>query len=309
MDKIEARKKKIASNLKKIRNQYITVIFSGLIEQKNIREIHKNIRKVTEIANNNNIFYTKNMENFALRVAQKSKKQVDAMLPRLDYDEIALAMWIFKKFNRENIYQKTNTISYEVAKSYEAEYKEKMIENELKHNRNLAIPRIFYLASSHSDCAIDHLDYQGKVYVDNKWKSLITDDELKNKIEKYIIKHNVKSYQWVIGKPVWFITRPNCRHYFKSIKTDEILSQSVAEITKKHHLYSDVGKKITQTIKHPINKGWYSKKNVEDIIHQYEERLDYHISLYKMKKVDIILRAIEKDRLLIKKWKEYLQKI
>ena len=63
----------------------------------------------------------------------------------------------------------------------------------------------FYMASWHADSATDHAPYQGKLYYDAN----TTGEAL-----KYAQQHNLKTLQWVTGEPVWFVTRPYCRHYF-----------------------------------------------------------------------------------------------
>lgn len=240
------------------------------------------------------------------------KKQVDTNMPvilKTDGSlDVAIGLWVFDRFEKTKVYQQTNTISYEVGKKYETDNKDQVIHREVKENRKLEVPRIFYLASSHNDCAEDHLDYQGKVYVDEKWESCITDTSIKLEIRKYINAHNVKTFQWVIGKPVWFITRPNCRHYFKSIDTEEVLNKSVKDLIKNHKMHSKIGKSDTQSYKHPLKKDWYTRENVENIIRKYEERYEYHKSLWEVNKhLQSAKRAMEKDLLMIKKWKEYLQ--
>lgn len=248
------------------------------------------------------------MQNYAIKLASHTKKQLDAELPLIAGGDVGIALWVYEKFDKQKVFSRTNTISYDAGKQYEAKSKDDMLREEIKINRNLQDPKVFYLSSSHDDCAKDHINYQGRMYIDEAWKSLITDKETKIKIRDYVNRHNIKTYQWVIGKPVWFVTRPNCRHYFKAIKTEEVLTTKVGTITKNHKLHSSVGKEITRTISHPTNKAWYQKQNVEDIIRKYEERLEYHKALYDAnRKNQLVKRAIEKDRLLIKKWKDYLQ--
>lgn len=303
-------------------------MYDGLIKRKTFKEIHQDIQRITTTFENKGVVYGKNMQAYALNLAHKSKKQIDGIISAINNSsanlltfkgvsvetldltpDVIIASWLFKKFDKEKVYQKTNTISYDVAKKYEAVYKNELIEEEIKHNRALPIPRVFYLCSTHSDCAQDHLLWQGRFYIDEKWRDLVKNDLVKKDIAKYIVKNNVKTYQWVIGKPVWLITRPNCRHYFKAIDTLEVLAKDVNTITRNHKLHTKEGKKETKTIKHPINQEWYKRENVEDIIKKYEERLEYHLSMWNVKKSQPIKRAIEKDRLLIKKWKEYLSKM
>jgi hypothetical protein len=94
--------------------------------------------------------------------------------------------------------------------------------------------QIFFICSQHEKPAKDHADYQGKIYVDEKWRSIIVNKEVQMQVEKYINAHNVKSLQWVTNRPVWFITRPNCRHYFKVMDTEEVLKTSRTKLLDKY---------------------------------------------------------------------------
>lgn len=274
--------------------------------------MHKEIRKITKVANNEGIIRTKNMEKFALNLAQKSKKQLDRAIPTFELEgalDLAIALWVFDLFDKKKVFSKTNTISYQVATHYESDSKAELLKLEIDRNRGFGNPRVFYLASSHNDCAEDHIDYQGKIYIDEKWKDLVKSKEIKDEIQKYVNIHNTKTFQWVIGKPVWFITRPNCRHYMKALTTEDVLGHSVDVLTRNHKLHTKIGKEITKTIKHPTNKEWYKEENIIDIIKKYKERLEYHKSLWEVKKSQPIKRAIEKDKLLIEKWEKVLQSL
>ena len=302
----------MTSQLKKLRNKYIASIYDGLIKKKNLIEIHKGIKNISKIANQEGISYTKNMEKFVLNLASKTKKKLDKNISSLDLEggvELAIANWVYGFFDKQEVFSKTNSISYDVATHYESERKDELLKLEVNRNRHYENPRVFYLASSHNDCAKDHADYQGNIYLDEKWKDLVKDLDLKIKILQYVNANNVKTFQWVIGKPVWFITRPNCRHYMKSLTTEDVLGHSVDVLTKNHKLHTKVGKELTRTIKHPTKKEWYKKENIEDIIKKYKERLEFHQALWEIEKSQLLKRAIEKDKLLIQKWEKMLQTI
>ncbi len=81
---------------------------------------------------------------------------------------------------------------------------------------------VFYIAAYFGDCAKDHVDYQGKIYVDDNWESIAPKDRFEE-IQAYISYHNVKGVKEVTEKPPYFTTRPNCRHYFQMISIDEVL--------------------------------------------------------------------------------------
>ena len=163
---------------------------------------------------------------------------------------------------------------------------------------NLGI--IFYLASEHADSADDHAPYQGKVYVLENWESKILDNELKERIRKYIEKNNIRTLQWVKGVPVWFNTRPNCRHYFIPITIKQAMGDLKAL------------KKELRT-----KKGTYRKENYQDLkqqryiernIRYYKERARNN-EILMQKANDPIVKSelrqkILKDEYLVREWQK-----
>ena len=90
---------------------------------------------------------------------------------------------------------------------------------------------IFYITSFYGDCAPDHADYQGKIYVDEKWESLAPKDRL-DEIRSYIDSNKLMTVQEVSEKDPFLTTRPNCRHYFQYISIDEVLGAKTQEDVK-----------------------------------------------------------------------------
>ena len=81
---------------------------------------------------------------------------------------------------------------------------------------------IFYITSFYGDCAPDHAEYQGKIYVDEKWESMAPKDRL-DEIRDYINSNKLLTVQEVTQNPPFLTTRPNCRHYFQYIDIDSVL--------------------------------------------------------------------------------------
>lgn len=91
---------------------------------------------------------------------------------------------------------------------------------------------IFYITSFYGDCAPDHVDYQGKIYVDENWESLAPKDRL-DEIRDYISSHKLMTVQEVSEKDPFLTTRPNCRHYFQYISIDEVLGAKTEDDVNK----------------------------------------------------------------------------
>lgn len=115
---------------------------------------------------------------------------------------------------------------------------------------------IFYLCSYHSDCANDHVDYQGKIYVDEDWEDVVS-EEMKPKVQEYIDAHKVDTIQNVRDGEPYLTTRPNCRHYFTPMSLEDVLGSSVKKLLKDNNM----------------EKGTYDKQNYIDLQKQrYGER-------------------------------------
>lgn len=189
-----------------------------------------------------------------------------------------------------NVSDNIKTVIFEEQRKQVGETKEAIIMSDIQDNRENGI--YFYLCSRHDDCAKDHVDYQGKLYID----AYCQDEEAL----KFAKKHNLKQYQWVIDAPVYMVTRPNCRHYFKALSLAEVMGSSVKDLIKKYDMTHKIGPRTgVQTLR---TKG----QKVEYVIKSYEDRLRVHNMMYKIRPNDFLKSAIDKDHLLIKKWKKKL---
>ena len=144
---------------------------------------------------------------------------------------------------------------------------------------------IFYLCSFHKDCAADHLDYQGKIYVSEDWEARCMDYD-RRRIATYIKNHDIQTIEWVLGEPVYMTTRPNCRHYFVNLSVDEVLHSSVKKLLKTHNLISDSGER----------ENWYYTYR------EYYERLRVLLELRSSIPCVELDEDIRRTRKLIKKW-------
>lgn len=136
-----------------------------------------------------------------------------------------------------------------------------------------ALGIIFFLATERFDSADDHADYQGKVYVSKNWQSKVKDDELKNRIKAFIKNNDIMTVEYIKGPPVYFTTRPNCRHSLMPITNEQALG-NIAE--------------LKQTLR--TKQGTYKEDNYKDLKQQrqnernlrfYKDRLENSTILYK----------------------------
>lgn len=92
---------------------------------------------------------------------------------------------------------------------------------------------VFYIAAYFGDCAKDHVDYQGKIYVDEKWESIAPKDRIEE-IREYINSNNIMTVQDVVTEKGNFLTsRPNCRHYFQYVDIDSVIgAKTESDVSK-----------------------------------------------------------------------------
>ena len=145
--------------------------------------------------------------------------------------------------------------------------------------------KVFFVASSHDDCAEDHKEAQGKIYIDQNWRNILS-GPIKDEVDVYIKQHNIPTMQYIINAPVYFITRPNCRHYFVRYSAQDILK---GNYIVPHH---KIGPRHSLQTPSKINYEYYS------------DRLDLYQKLNKVFKTKELTSKITKTKILIKKWKK-----
>lgn len=95
---------------------------------------------------------------------------------------------------------------------------------------------VFWLVSSFGDSAKDHVDYQGKIYIDRDWESMV-DEETREKIQNYINANGTMIKQDVEEGEPYLTTRPNCRHRWMPMSTEEVLGgTSIDKLLKDNNM-------------------------------------------------------------------------
>ena len=242
--------------MRNLKTKYLTTIYRDVLNKKPVSEIHKALKELT-------INGDKRLLNLAIKVANKAKAR-DQKQPQ---DQLALSfVLLFTKFAYN---YKANLIINERTREDDDKHKQELLEVMLKNN-----DKPFYMASWHKDSAEDHKDWQGKLYYDAN----ATGEAL-----EYAKSHGLRTLQWVTGKPVYFVTRPYCRHYFVQYSLEEV-KQGVKPRTRK------VGDRRLQTP---------AMANMD----YYKDRLEQYEALYRVFPIPKLKDMINKTKLLIKKWK------
>lgn len=326
-------KQKTKKDLSYLKNRYIAIIYGGLSKEEGIREIHKKLYSETIKQKKNNRETSEALLANALKTTSYLNKKIESKtyvkkqiesnygIKGENYASI-LGIFLIDLLKIHKIEKNMSHIIVKEADKKEGESKDKIIGGILTNNLDksrLELSKnaekvdtskldIFYLASQHKDSASDHKDYQGKIYIDANYKSLQLPYGVKNSIAYYVIRHDIKTVQWVTGKPVWFITRPNCRHYFKTLSVKEVLSTSKTAMLNKYDMKTAIGdREYLQTIKHATNREWYNDvRNAQLLLKSYKERLNMHEMMFHENPCVVLQTAINKDKFLISKWQSYI---
>ncbi len=292
-----------------------------------MRALIRRIRGIKALNVKMGLPQSKQLERYCLRLAKELKAQemayFFAVLPIRDGKSIKEATkerptkeemgeWACKAMGKAKAFDETSRIGNEEARKLEAELKKELLDEYFNEDKGMnSDAQIFYLCSEHMDSAEDHEGWQGKLYYDRFWRRFVKDEKDRKKVLAFIDENELNSIQWVVNRPVWLITRPNCRHYLTRISAREAMGgASVDELLQDHDMVHAVGKRGDgQTIRHSTKKDWYTRENVEAIVAKYKERLEYHKALYAKNPTGLLESYIEKDKRLIAKWKRFLAKL
>ena len=257
------------------KNAYLAIIYRDVLQHKDLRQIHKDL--INAIINPNRRLLLYNL-NLAKRLKRLDKGKGEY------YEGIGLAglaIEMLRYLSVHKVNDNEHKLINQELRDQEAKDKNDILNDSLGLAEQDA--KVFFVASSHDDCAEDHLEAQGKVYIDQNWRSIIGPRE---DVENYIRSQNIATVQYIINGPTWFITRPNCRHYFVRYSAKDIMS---GNYTVPHHKIGPRG-------------GLQTKRGVS--FDYYKDRLKLYNDLYKVYKTDELLAKITKTKILVKKWKK-----
>ena len=317
------------------RNKIFATAYEHFVKEQDLKSLQKKLVKET-LTNN----FSNELINFSFSLLKSINKKFNNRnyyIPKT-IQGLGLDSILFLLFEREHIFDKTNVYITKLSNKKYTDKKLEYIDNFIKSNKediknNKIINKIndnngnyhldtlinklknsiniFYLCSEHSDCAKDHIKYQGKLYIDKDWEnslrylSIFADNDVSKNIidnliievNRYLEKRNIQTIQWVLGKPVYMTTRPNCRHFFIPLSCGEVLSTySINKLIDKHHLH--------------FSKG--GDTNDDNFVaqlayNQYNDRLKFHEELKKVYENEQLNNAIRQDKRLINKWRQQLK--
>ena len=207
--------------------------------------------------------------NLARFLAKKLKQDTQ------ETDGIILATLLMKRFEKLRVYQRFISLVNQEVRNKEASVKEKIIRQLTSYG--IENREHFALVSKHLDSAIDHIDFQGKLY-------LLTNDLQESELllaSKLGITRTLAS---VMHDKPYLITRPNCRHYFITLSESDIGSKSVDTLLKENKMITKVGSRVIKNL-----------RNNTSI------KLNYYKELYKVRKIPYLAKRIRKLKELVEK--------
>ena len=207
--------------------------------------------------------------NLARFLAKKLKQDTQ------ETDGIILATLLMKRFEKLRVYQRFISLVNQEVRNKEASVKEKIIRQLTSYG--IENREHFALVSKHLDSAIDHIDFQGKLY-------LLTNDLQESELllaSKIGITRTLAS---VMHDKPYLITRPNCRHYFITLSESDIGSKSVDTLLKENKMITKVGSRVIKNL-----------RNNTSI------KLNYYKELYKVRKIPYLAKRIKKLKELVEK--------
>ena len=161
---------------------------------------------------------------------------------------------------------------------------------------NLETQNVFYIVNAFGDCAKDHVNLQGKMYYDKRYKSFDMPKEVKDKVASIIENKQLMSMQEAIEKPYWLTTRPNCRHRFVPITIEQASGNReklLEDLKLKRGTYKTKKYEITQELRY-----------IERQIRKYKALLENAIELYSSTKDESLKVDIDKYSDLVKEWQK-----
>lgn len=190
-------------------------------------------------------------------------------------DGIILATLLMKRFEKLRVYQRFISLVNQEVRNKEASVKERVIRQLTSYG--IENREHFALVSKHLDSAIDHIDFQGKIY-------LLTNDLQESELllaNRLGINRTLTS---VMHDKPYLITRPNCRHYFITLSESDIGDKSVDTLLKENKMITKVGSRVIKNL-----------RNNTSI------KLNYYKELYKVRRVPYLASRIKKLKELVEK--------
>ena len=247
-----------------LKRYYQLLLISDLQINALLRQLEKDFKKYGI-----NTPICKSCLNLARFLAKKLKQDTQ------ETDGIILATLLMKRFEKLRVYQRFISLVNQEVRNKEASVKERVIRQLTSYG--IENREHFALVSKHLDSAIDHIDFQGKLY-------LLTNDLQESELLLASKLEINKTLASVMHDKPYLITRPNCRHYFITLSESDIGSKSVDTLLKENKMITKVGSRVIKNL-----------RNNTSI------KLNYYKELYKVRRIPYLAKRIKKLKELVEK--------
>jgi hypothetical protein len=163
---------------------------------------------------------------------------------------------------------------------------------------------VFYLCSSLQDCADDHADWQGKLYVVENWRQIARPEyheAIQNTIQEKDIRGFYFATEWKNGtqKGPALTTRPNCRHVMKPMPITQVVNkteeQMLQEQRMKRGTYDEKKYKDLQEQR----KNERNIRKIKARIDEYQDQID---NAKTPEAKELLQRKINHDKIKVSQW-------
>lgn len=158
---------------------------------------------------------------------------------------------------------------------------------------------VFYLCSSLQDCADDHADFQGKLYVVENWRE-IARPEYHETILRTIKEKNIKGFYWATewknGKqdgPA-LTTRPNCRHVMRPMPIAQVANKTEQQMLQEQRMQRGEYDKRKYS---DMQKQRANEREIRKIRMRMDEYKEQHDNAQTVQAKELLQKKINSDKI------------
>lgn len=152
---------------------------------------------------------------------------------------------------------------------------------------------VFFLCSSHANCADDHIDYQGLVYCSSNWEAACPEKYVE-KVREYIESNKIITIEEAVGERCNYLTtRPNCRHFFQEVSITSVIEEMQNDKDREKYL-EDNGLSFNPSYKHTDYEAMKEQRYNERQIRYWKSRYN-DIKNISSKQPKVDLRSTSKS--------------
>jgi hypothetical protein len=163
---------------------------------------------------------------------------------------------------------------------------------------------VFYLCSSLQDCADDHADWQGKVYVVENWRQIARPEfheAIQNTIQEKDIRGFYFATEWKNGtqKGPALTTRPNCRHVMKPMPITQVVNKTEEQMLQEQRMQRGTYDEKKYKDLQEQRKNERNIRKIKARIDEYQDQID---NTKTPEAKELLQRKIKHDKIKLSQW-------